>query len=141
VVVAGGLGLAPLRSAVYHLLANRARYANVAVLYGGRSPDELLYVDELERWRDRPNVQVEVSTRPLTSAVAVVDLHRTRAVADRPTHGLSPGAGHARNRARKRRRLLAAPVRVAEPGFKTRLPPDNFLRQRPNARRDDGTSF
>jgi NAD(P)H-flavin reductase len=60
-VVAGGIGLAPLRSAVYHLLANRERFRNVVLLYGGRSPGELLYREELERWRGRFDVQVEVT--------------------------------------------------------------------------------
>ena len=60
-VVAGGIGLAPLRSAVYHLLANRERFRNVVLLYGGRSPAELLYRDELERWRGRFDAQVEVT--------------------------------------------------------------------------------
>jgi NAD(P)H-flavin reductase len=60
-VVAGGLGLAPLRSAVYHLLGNRERYGNICVLYGGRSPAELLYRAELERWRGRFDVQVDVT--------------------------------------------------------------------------------
>jgi NAD(P)H-flavin reductase len=60
-LVAGGLGLAPLRSAVYHLLANRERYRNITLLYGGRSPDELLYRRELELWRGRLDVQVEVT--------------------------------------------------------------------------------
>jgi NAD(P)H-flavin reductase len=60
-VVAGGVGLAPLRSAVYHLLAHRERYRNVVLLYGGRSPGELLYGGELERWRGRLDLQVEVT--------------------------------------------------------------------------------
>jgi NAD(P)H-flavin reductase len=60
-VVAGGIGLAPLRSAVYHLLENRQRYRNIVLLYGGRSPAELLYREELERWRGRFDVQVEVT--------------------------------------------------------------------------------
>jgi NAD(P)H-flavin reductase len=60
-VVAGGIGLAPLRSAVYHLLANRERFGNVVLLYGGRSPAELLYREELERWRGRFDAQVEVT--------------------------------------------------------------------------------
>ncbi len=61
VVVAGGIGLAPLRPVVYRLLANRERYGRVAILYGGRSPEELLYRDELESWRGRLDVQVEVT--------------------------------------------------------------------------------
>jgi NAD(P)H-flavin reductase len=60
VVVAGGIGLAPLRPAVYQLMRRRERYGRVAILYGGRSPAELLYVAELERWRGRFDVQVEV---------------------------------------------------------------------------------
>jgi NAD(P)H-flavin reductase len=60
-VVAGGIGLAPLRPAVYHLLANSERYRNVVLLYGGRAPDELLYRAELERWRGRFDMQVEAT--------------------------------------------------------------------------------
>lgn len=61
VVVAGGIGLAPLRPVVHHLLGERERYGRVVVLYGGRSPAELLYVDELRRWRARFDVEVEVT--------------------------------------------------------------------------------
>jgi NAD(P)H-flavin reductase len=61
VVVAGGIGLAPLRSAIYRLLADRERYGKVAVLYGGRSPEELLYREEIEHWRGRLDAQVEVT--------------------------------------------------------------------------------
>jgi len=49
-VVAGGIGLAPLRPAILALLAQRDRYGRLLLLYGGRSPDQLLYTDELERW-------------------------------------------------------------------------------------------
>jgi NAD(P)H-flavin reductase len=51
VVVAGGLGLAPLRPVVHELIAGRDRFGRVALLYGGRSPSELLYRDELDEWR------------------------------------------------------------------------------------------
>ncbi|MGZ8687099.1 MAG: FAD/NAD(P)-binding protein [Gaiellaceae bacterium] len=50
VVVAGGLGLAPLRPAIRALATRRARYGRVAVLYGARTPADLLYPAELERW-------------------------------------------------------------------------------------------
>ena len=52
-VVAGGIGLAPLRPALLALLAHRDRYRDVALLYGARSPDDRLYPDELEQWRER----------------------------------------------------------------------------------------
>lgn len=58
VVVAGGLGLAPLRPAIHHVLAHRRRYGRVAVLYGSRSPDLLLYAGELEAWAEQPGVEV-----------------------------------------------------------------------------------
>jgi NAD(P)H-flavin reductase len=61
VVVAGGIGLAPLRPAVYHVLRDRARYGDVAVLYGSRTPSDLLYRRELERWRGRFDIQVDVT--------------------------------------------------------------------------------
>ena len=60
VVVAGGIGLAPLRPVVDALLADRERYGAISVLYGGRSPAELLYPDELERWGRELDVAVTV---------------------------------------------------------------------------------
>ena len=50
VVVAGGIGLAPLRPVVHELVAHPERYGRVTILYGGRTPDELLYRDELSVW-------------------------------------------------------------------------------------------
>lgn len=61
VLVAGGLGLPPLRPALEHVLARRARYGRLSLLYGGRSPAELLYPDELERWRAQPGAAVDVT--------------------------------------------------------------------------------
>jgi NAD(P)H-flavin reductase len=52
VVVAGGIGLAPLRLAIQRLVANRDSYRAVAVLYGARTPDEILWESELQRWRE-----------------------------------------------------------------------------------------
>jgi anaerobic sulfite reductase subunit B len=61
VVVAGGIGLAPLRPAIYHVLARRGYYGEIAVLYGSRTPADLLYRRELERWRSRFDLQVDVT--------------------------------------------------------------------------------
>ncbi len=61
VVVAGGLGLAPLRPAICRLLAERERFGRIALLYGTRSPADILYPRELERWRTRLDVQLEVT--------------------------------------------------------------------------------
>ena len=61
VIVAGGIGLAPLRPVLYDLLAHRRQYGRVCLLYGARSPHDLLYVDELHRWRGRFDLDVEVT--------------------------------------------------------------------------------
>src|SRR5947209_11435194 len=61
IVVAGGIGLAPLRPVIQHVLANRDRYGRVTVAYGGRSSRELLYLDDLERWRGRFDVDLDVA--------------------------------------------------------------------------------
>ena len=60
VIVAGGIGLAPLRPVVLTALADRSRYGRVVLLVGARTPGDLLYADELERWR-RGGVEVAVT--------------------------------------------------------------------------------
>jgi len=59
-VIAGGIGLAPLRPVVYEALADRARFDRVLVLYGTRSPQDILFDDELMAWRGRFDMDVEV---------------------------------------------------------------------------------
>ncbi len=59
--IAGGLGLAPLRPAVLHALRHRDDYGRITILYGARSPADLLYRDELERWRGRFDLRVEAT--------------------------------------------------------------------------------
>ncbi len=61
VVVAGGLGLAPLRPAIYRLLSERSRFGRVVLLYGTRSPADILFQQELERWRRRLDLDLEVT--------------------------------------------------------------------------------
>jgi NAD(P)H-flavin reductase len=53
VFVAGGIGLAPLRPAVLEVLSRRDDFGRVVLLYGARSPEELLFVDELKQWEGR----------------------------------------------------------------------------------------
>ena len=81
VVVAGGIGLAPLRAAFLHLLEHRSDYGEVALLYGARTPDDLLYTAELEGWRRREGVQVEVTVDSAEARLA--GQGRRRSEADR----------------------------------------------------------
>jgi NAD(P)H-flavin reductase len=62
-LVAGGIGLAPLRPVIYKLIANRNLYRRAYVLAGARTPDILLYRREMERWRKQDiDVRVTVDT-------------------------------------------------------------------------------
>ncbi len=58
VVVAGGIGLAPLRGAVRHVLAHRSNYGRVSLLYGSRTPADLLYRREVG---DAEGIAVDVT--------------------------------------------------------------------------------
>ncbi len=51
ILVAGGIGLAPLRPVIYELLANRSQYGNLTLLLGARTPDGLLYPRQYSDWQ------------------------------------------------------------------------------------------
>ncbi len=59
--VAGGLGLAPLRSMISYVLEKRDDFRKVTILYGAKSPGEMLFVDELETWKARGDIEVEIT--------------------------------------------------------------------------------
>jgi NAD(P)H-flavin reductase len=60
VVVGGGVGLPPLRPIVYNALRHRDDFDRVVVLYGGRTPADLLFTKELAAWRRQVDVDVTV---------------------------------------------------------------------------------
>jgi NAD(P)H-flavin reductase len=55
--VAGGLGIAPLRSLFNYVLDNRKKYGHVSLLYGCKEPRELLYKEEMTALKNRPDVE------------------------------------------------------------------------------------
>lgn len=61
VVLAGGLGLAPLRPVVHALLAERPRFGRVGIAIGARTPRDLLYPREIDAWRRTPGIDVRVT--------------------------------------------------------------------------------
>jgi NAD(P)H-flavin reductase len=61
VIVAGGIGLAPLRPALYRLMAERDRFGRVLLLYGARTPADLLYQGELKKWRANFDMEIHVT--------------------------------------------------------------------------------
>ncbi len=52
IIVGGGIGLAPLRPSIYHVINNRDKYNKVTILSGARSPADLLYPEEYDAWRE-----------------------------------------------------------------------------------------
>jgi NAD(P)H-flavin reductase len=61
VLMAGGLGLPPLRPVLYELLAHRSQYGRIEVIYGARTPKDLVYYDQIQQWRQRSDLRFQVT--------------------------------------------------------------------------------
>lgn len=88
VLVAGGIGLAPLRPAIYEIITNRDRFGQVALLYGSRTPGGLLYPEEYADWQSHKlDVQTTVdrTTDGWQGNVGVVTLLLDRLALPRPS--------------------------------------------------------
>jgi len=59
-IACGGIGLPPLRPAIYHILHNREKYGKVTLLYGARTPADLMYTNEFDVWR-KSNIDVQIT--------------------------------------------------------------------------------
>jgi NAD(P)H-flavin reductase len=96
VVVTGGIGLAPLRPALYHLMAQREKFHKIVLLYGARTPEDILYRRELERWRSKFDLEIQVTvdrgTRDWRGNVGVVTTMIGRAPFD-PTNTVALACG------------------------------------------------
>jgi NAD(P)H-flavin reductase len=75
VFMAGGIGLAPLRPAIYHVLQRMQAHDRVSVLIGARQPDQVLFTAEYEAWREagaQVSVTVDTAGPGWTGAIGVV---------------------------------------------------------------------
>ncbi len=95
VIACGGVGLAPLRPMLYHILNHRDRYGRVFLLYGARTPNDLLYTYEYDAWREAEievEVTVDLGDADWTGHIGVVPMlfYRLRLDAAR-THVLTCG--------------------------------------------------
>ena len=59
--IAGGLGLAPLRSLINYVLEKRDDFARITILYGAKNSGEILFADELELWKNRKDIEIEIT--------------------------------------------------------------------------------
>ena len=148
VIVAGGLGLAPLRPALLAAMARRDDFRRVLLLYGGREPEQLLYRGELGRWASEPELElgltVDSASGDWSGDVGVVTKLIDRAEFDpEQAIGLRVRAGgddalRGAGAARSRRRRGAHP-RLDRAQHEMRHHPLRALRVRPNLRMQGGT--
>jgi NAD(P)H-flavin reductase len=61
VIVAGGIGLIPLRSCIVYALAHREKYQRIQIFLGAKTPKELMYVANLEEWGRTPGVECHLT--------------------------------------------------------------------------------
>ncbi|MGI4993522.1 hypothetical protein ACRXCV_12870 [Halobacteriovorax sp. GFR7] len=63
IVIAGGLGLAPTRPVIEHLIAHKTPNQNITLLIGARDPSEILFQNEIKQWREQGiNIEMTVDT-------------------------------------------------------------------------------
>lgn len=56
--VAGGCGIAPLRSLIQYVFKNRKDYGRIEIIYGCRTPKDIFYKEEIKSWADNPNSNI-----------------------------------------------------------------------------------
>jgi NAD(P)H-flavin reductase len=61
IIVGGGIGLAPLRPAIYHVLNHRNDFNRLAVAYGARAPKEILFPKQIMDWRSHLDLQIRIT--------------------------------------------------------------------------------
>ena len=61
IIMAGGLGLAPLRPVLFHLLQNRDAYGKLTLLYGTRQPESVVFRQEVSAWQAAAEIDVDVT--------------------------------------------------------------------------------
>jgi NAD(P)H-flavin reductase len=60
VIAVGGIGIPPLRPAIYHILRNRSKFGKINLLYGARTPSDLLFTSELDEWR-KSDIDIQIT--------------------------------------------------------------------------------
>jgi len=60
-VVAGGIGLAPLRSLIQHVLRNRDDFGRLSIVYGTRTPEQMLFAGDIRDWESAERTEVLVT--------------------------------------------------------------------------------
>jgi sulfhydrogenase subunit gamma (sulfur reductase) len=60
-IIGGGIGLAPLRSVILNVFDNRPKYGKIDIIYGARSPQDLVFTSEYEEWQAVDNTRLHLT--------------------------------------------------------------------------------
>ena len=61
IIIGGGIGLAPLRPVIQAVLSHREEYGELLVIYGARTPADLVFAHEFSSWAEAPRTRVELT--------------------------------------------------------------------------------
>ena len=60
-LVAGGLGIAPLRSLINHIHDERSDFGKIIIIYGSRSPQDIMFREQFEMWKHRKDFELHLT--------------------------------------------------------------------------------
>ncbi|HOA72373.1 MAG TPA: FAD/NAD(P)-binding protein [Phycisphaerae bacterium] len=58
IFIGGGIAMPPIRCAIWYALENREKYGEITIVYGARTPGDLVFVDELDEWAKHERTRV-----------------------------------------------------------------------------------
>ena len=58
IFIGGGIAMPPIRCAIWYAIENREKYGDITIVYGAKTPGEIVFVDELAEWAKRDRVRV-----------------------------------------------------------------------------------
>ena len=64
VFIAGGIGLPPVRSVIWNCLDRREEFGDLTVVYGAKTPEEIIYKNEIAHWEDRKDIEIVTTVDP-----------------------------------------------------------------------------
>jgi len=64
IIIGGGIGIAPLRPLIWFFIQNRDHYGNLSIIYGARTPRDLVFANEFDNWSQAPHTQLELAVDP-----------------------------------------------------------------------------
>jgi len=61
IIVAGGMGIAPLRGVINHIMNNRKDYGHFEIIYGAKTPEDMIFKYEIDKWKKIKNSNLHLT--------------------------------------------------------------------------------